>query len=60
MCTLFRFIIIVIICTKNQKGVYQQDLTFIQDGNKDILENGYINFFKRILVSEIIKEVIFI
>jgi len=37
-------------------GVYQSDLTFIGDGNPDKLENGYINFFKRRLVAEVIKE----
>eukprot|EP01119_Soliformovum_irregulare_P012562 TRINITY_DN326_c0_g1_i5.p1 TRINITY_DN326_c0_g1~~TRINITY_DN326_c0_g1_i5.p1 ORF type:complete len:1012 (+),score=277.58 TRINITY_DN326_c0_g1_i5:1134-4169(+) len=38
-------------------GVYQSDLTFIGDGNNDKLDNGYINFFKRRLVAEIIKEI---
>eukprot|EP01114_Cavostelium_apophysatum_P011726 TRINITY_DN2614_c0_g1_i1.p1 TRINITY_DN2614_c0_g1~~TRINITY_DN2614_c0_g1_i1.p1 ORF type:complete len:1239 (-),score=341.51 TRINITY_DN2614_c0_g1_i1:57-3773(-) len=37
-------------------GVYQSDLTFIHDGNPDVLDNGYINFFKRRLVGEVIKE----
>jgi len=37
-------------------GVYQSDLTFINDGNPDFLENGYINFFKRRLVAEVINE----
>jgi len=37
-------------------GVYQTDLTFIEDGNPDFLDNGYINFFKRRLVAEVIRE----
>jgi son of sevenless-like protein len=43
--------------TYQLEGVYQSDLTFIGDGNPDTLDNGYINFFKRQLVAEVIKEV---
>eukprot|EP01111_Echinosteliopsis_oligospora_P014269 TRINITY_DN5343_c0_g1_i1.p1 TRINITY_DN5343_c0_g1~~TRINITY_DN5343_c0_g1_i1.p1 ORF type:complete len:787 (+),score=167.94 TRINITY_DN5343_c0_g1_i1:194-2554(+) len=38
-------------------GVYLSDLTFIEEGNVDRLENGYINFFKCRMVAEVIKEV---
>lgn len=38
-------------------GVYLSDLTFIEEGNQDCLENGYINFFKRRMVAEVIKEI---
>jgi len=40
-------------------GVYQTDLTFIQDGNPDYLDDGKItvNFFKRRLFAEVIKEI---
>eukprot|EP00026_Physarum_polycephalum_P003119 Phypoly_transcript_03128.p1 GENE.Phypoly_transcript_03128~~Phypoly_transcript_03128.p1 ORF type:complete len:830 (-),score=159.54 Phypoly_transcript_03128:70-2271(-) len=38
-------------------GVYLSDLTFIEEGNQDFLENGYINFFKRRMVAEVIKEI---
>jgi len=38
-------------------GIYQSDLTFIEEGNPDKLQNGYINFFKRRLMAEVMKEV---
>jgi hypothetical protein len=38
-------------------GVYLSDLTFIEEGNPDCLENGYINFFKRRMIAEVIKEI---
>jgi len=38
-------------------GVYQTDLTFIEDGNKTTLENGFVNFKKCRLVSHVIEEV---
>lgn len=38
-------------------GLYQSDLVFIEEGNKDTLENGYINFFKRRLIADVIKEI---
>lgn len=38
-------------------GVYLSDLTFIEEGNQDFLENGYINFFKRRMIAEVIKEI---
>eukprot|EP00300_Choanocystis_sp_HF-7_P039875 c6222_g1_i1.p1 GENE.c6222_g1_i1~~c6222_g1_i1.p1 ORF type:complete len:815 (+),score=182.58 c6222_g1_i1:28-2445(+) len=38
-------------------GVYLSDLTFMEEGNKDFLPNGHINFFKSQLVSRVISEV---
>jgi len=38
-------------------GVYLSSLTFIEEGNHDYLDNGYINFYKRRLVAEVIKEI---
>jgi len=39
-------------------GVYLSSLTFIEDGNVNVFpENGYINFFKRRLVADVIKEI---
>ncbi len=40
-------------------GVYQTDVTFIQDGNPDYLDESktIINFFKRRLFAEVIKEI---
>jgi len=38
-------------------GRYQTDLTFIEDGNAESLSNGYVNFFKRRLKAEIIREI---
>jgi len=38
-------------------GVYLQDLTFIEEGNKDRLENGYVNFVKQLMVADVIHEV---
>eukprot|EP01114_Cavostelium_apophysatum_P012605 TRINITY_DN2861_c0_g1_i4.p1 TRINITY_DN2861_c0_g1~~TRINITY_DN2861_c0_g1_i4.p1 ORF type:complete len:521 (+),score=136.05 TRINITY_DN2861_c0_g1_i4:171-1733(+) len=39
-------------------GVYLSSLTFIEDGNPNVFpENNYINFFKRRLVSEVIREI---
>ncbi|KAL6054788.1 Son of sevenless 1 [Balamuthia mandrillaris] len=38
-------------------GVYLTDLTFIEDGNKDYLAGGLINFVKRRAVSEVISEI---
>jgi len=38
-------------------GVYQTDLTFIQDGNPDFTSDSLINFYKRQLVSEVIREI---
>lgn len=39
-------------------GLYLTDLTFIDDGNKDFLQNhdGMINFAKRMKTSEVIRE----
>jgi hypothetical protein len=38
-------------------GVYLTDLTFIEDGNKDYLDNGLINFDKRRKISQVIREI---
>lgn len=38
-------------------GVILKDLTFIQDGNDDYLEEGVINFDKMRMVSEIVRKV---
>jgi son of sevenless-like protein len=40
-------------------GVYMQDMVFIEDGNPDFLkENGYINFHKRRLLADVIKDIV--
>ena len=39
------------------KGVYLSDLTFLEDGNKDWTENEHVNFNKRIMISNVIKEI---
>jgi len=38
-------------------GVYLQDLTFIEEGNNDRLENGYINFVKFRMIADILVEI---
>eukprot|EP01133_Synstelium_polycarpum_P012343 gene12343-14475_t len=38
-------------------GVHLSDLTFIEEGNKDTLENGLINFYKNRMVAGVIKEI---
>jgi len=38
-------------------GVYLSSLTFLEEGNPNQLDNGYVNFFKRRLIAEIIKDV---
>lgn len=38
-------------------GVYQSDLTFMDQGNKDFLPNGQINFNKSLMVSRVISEI---
>lgn len=38
-------------------GVYLSDLTFLEDGNKDTTANDQINFHKRIMISNVIKEI---
>ena len=38
-------------------GIHLQDLTFIEDGNKDFNANGLVNFKKRGLLSEAILEI---
>ena len=39
-------------------GMYLTDLTFIEDGNKDNLSDGHINFKKRQLLAEVISEIL--
>lgn len=39
-------------------GLYLQDLTFIEDGNLMILENGFVNFVKCRMISARIQEMI--
>jgi len=39
-------------------GVYLTDLTFIEDGNPDMLAGGLINFVKRQQVSQVINEIV--
>jgi len=38
-------------------GVYLTDLTFVEEGNPDKLENGLINFEKNFLFYKVIKEI---
>jgi hypothetical protein len=38
-------------------GVYLQDLTFIEEGNNDKLENGYVNFVKFRMIADILVEI---
>lgn len=38
-------------------GLYLSDLTFIEEGNPDYLENGYVNFSKCRMVGEVIRSV---
>eukprot|EP00004_Rigifila_ramosa_P020208 TRINITY_DN5232_c0_g1_i1.p1 TRINITY_DN5232_c0_g1~~TRINITY_DN5232_c0_g1_i1.p1 ORF type:complete len:1294 (+),score=320.90 TRINITY_DN5232_c0_g1_i1:317-3883(+) len=37
-------------------GVFLSDLTFIEDGSRDTVHNGLINFEKRSMVANVIKE----
>ena len=37
-------------------GIYMQDMVFIEDGNPDLLQNGQINFQKRRLYADVMKE----
>ena len=39
-------------------GVYQTDLMFIEQGNKDLLPNGLINFQKCRQAADVIREVL--
>lgn len=38
-------------------GVYLTDLTFIEDGNKDFVNDSLINFDKRRKISQVIMEI---
>jgi hypothetical protein len=38
-------------------GVYQTDLTFIEEGNKDKLANGFVNWKKCRLIAGVITEI---
>jgi son of sevenless-like protein len=50
-----RVVLAVLTCCVGS-GIYLTDLTFIEDGNKDML-GSLINFFKRRLIYEVILEV---
>jgi len=39
-------------------GMFTKDLRFLEDGNKDILKTGMINWHKQKMVSEIIKRIL--
>ncbi|MDP2437706.1 MAG: guanine nucleotide exchange factor [archaeon] len=39
-------------------GVYLTDLTFIEDGNPNILASGHINFNKRVVVAGVISQIL--
>eukprot|EP01132_Coremiostelium_polycephalum_P001190 gene1190-1503_t len=39
-------------------GVYLTDLTFIEEGTPDTLENGLINVVKRVQIASVIKEIL--
>jgi len=38
-------------------GMYLTDLTFIEDGNPDLLQDGYVNFLKRRRIATVIREI---
>eukprot|EP01113_Clastostelium_recurvatum_P037509 TRINITY_DN5493_c1_g1_i4.p1 TRINITY_DN5493_c1_g1~~TRINITY_DN5493_c1_g1_i4.p1 ORF type:complete len:1171 (+),score=322.57 TRINITY_DN5493_c1_g1_i4:927-4439(+) len=38
-------------------GVYMTDLTFIEEGNPDKLENGWVNYSKCRMVADVIQEI---
>lgn len=38
-------------------GLFLQDLTFIEEGNPDNLENGYVNFAKFRMVADVIIQI---
>ena len=38
-------------------GLFQTDLTFLEDGNKDLTENGLINFHKRTLFASVLIDI---
>ena len=38
-------------------GVFMKDMVFIEDGNKDFLNEVFINFYKRKLLSDVIREI---
>ena len=41
----------------SDRGVYCSDLTFIDDGNPDVVSGHLINFYKRTLMFKIIKQI---
>ena len=45
--------------TSNGQGVYLSDLTFIEDGNPNMLRNNekLINFSKRMKTAEVIRDI---
>lgn len=38
-------------------GIFLQDLTFIEDGNRNNLENGLINFEKNEMIAKVIVQI---
>lgn len=44
-------------CTHPLLGVFLSTLQFIQDGNKDLLSDGMVNFKKRQMASEVISDI---
>lgn len=43
------------LCEINVLGLYLTDLTFIEDGNPDLIEGGLINWVKRRRLATVIK-----
>lgn len=41
----------------SRKGLYLRDLTYIEDGNADLLENGHCNMEKMRMKTAILKDV---
>ncbi len=38
-------------------GMYLTDLTFIHDGNEDLVEGRKVNFFKCVMMSDVLREI---
>jgi len=38
-------------------GLFLSDLTFIEEGNPDFLENGFVNFIKSKMVADVIRQI---
>ena len=54
---MFLFLFEVFVVIVNDRGVYCSDLTFMDDGNPDLINSGLINFYKRTLMFKIIKQI---